>query len=54
MQSYVEEYGNSLTVWSEAEFNDNDLITTFSPFGNVISAKVFIDKNSNLSKCFGE
>lgn len=38
---------------NKGEFTDLDLVHTFSNFGQVLSAKVFIDKNTNLSKCFG-
>ncbi|GAQ81598.1 RNA-binding (RRM/RBD/RNP motifs) family protein [Klebsormidium nitens] len=46
--------GASLFVYHlPTEFRDNDLMTTFSPFGNLVNAKVFIDQNTGESKGFG-
>lgn len=36
------------------DITDADLATLFAPFGNVISAKVFVDKKTSDSKGFGQ
>ena len=47
--------GSNLFVYHlPHDLTDADLATAFNPFGNVISAKVYVDRNTCESKGFGK
>lgn len=36
------------------DYGDQELVNLFGQYGHIVSAKVYVDKNTQQSKCFGK